>query len=143
MSEISQLDTLNHALDVGKTLPPQQKHDMDRYWQTQGHVLAHELMHTDWASGAQGPSGRYGHNQHVKDLTISSKDSKGTLKEGKAYRPHMAKILATWPQNTGDHTTRNANNFSLFITSQYVQEQLGGYPPWPIAGEEPTRPPYA
>lgn len=139
-----QTDTLNNALNVGRNLPNNQKFDMNRYWSTQGHIWAHELMHIDWVTGAQTPRWRYGHNAHVTDMSIQFRDTNGRVVRTSAYEPRAAKILARWPTNTGDYTIRNADNLALFMTSQYVQEQLGNqYPQYPLVTiPGPDRAPY-
>lgn len=135
--------SLNSVLSDSKNLPAAQKYDMARYWETQGHVWTHELMHIDWVTGAYGPHGRYGTNEHVTDMIIQFTDSAGRRRKRKAYGPEMAKILARWPTNTGDYTIRNADNLALFMTSQYVQSQLNNaYPQYPLVNvDRPDAPP--
>lgn len=135
--------SLNKALSDGKNMPAAQKYDMNRYWETQGHVWTHELMHIDWVTGAYGPHGRYGTNEHVTDMRIQFTDSNGRVRRRKAYGPESAKILARWPTNTGDYTIRNADNLALFMTSQYVQSQLdNAYPQYPLINvDRPDNPP--
>lgn len=138
--------TLDDQITDGKTMPAKDRYNMNRYWYSQGFTWAHELMHIDWVTGAFGPNGRYGNNQHVTDMIIQFTDSTGRSRAQRAYTPAMAKILARWPRNTGDYTIQNADNLALFMTSQYVQAQLGNaYPHFPLINVDqpdvpPTRP---
>lgn len=89
--------SLNSVISSGQTLPAAQKYNMDRYWNTQGHVFTHETMHIDWVTGASSGSARYGNNEHVTDMLIQFRDSNDNkLRTRKAYEPMNAKILARW-----------------------------------------------
>lgn len=136
--------SLDVMLDTSQNLPSDQKYDMSRYRGTQGATWAHESMHIDWVTGAYGADGRYGHNEHVQDLSVKFKKADGSTGTISAYGALGAKLLARWPRNTGDYVMKNAENLSLFMVSQYVQKRLGNkYPYLPVLTVgRPSAPPF-
>lgn len=94
---------------------------------SKGWVWFHELLHIDWATKANDQN-------HVKDIRFSMRDVDGKKKSFPATGALNNKILARNSQNTGFWTSRNADSYTAFALSRYVQSQIGGiYPHLPLA----------
>lgn len=88
----------------------------------------HELMHIDWATKATTGT------THVTDIRFSMRDVDGKKKPYPATGPLNNKILARNSQTPGFWTSRNADSYTSFALSRYVQSQIGGiYPHLPLA----------
>ncbi|KAI2626440.1 hypothetical protein GGR54DRAFT_590978 [Hypoxylon sp. NC1633] len=120
-----------------KSADPEDKADMENYCFSKGHVWYHELMHIDWASGADGTW-----DSHVTDIKFTMKDTNGKKKPFPATGPLNNKILARNAANVGTWTSQNADSYTIFALSTYVQSQIGIYPHLPLAPLKQINPRY-
>ncbi|XXH04960.1 hypothetical protein Hte_011384 [Hypoxylon texense] len=118
----------------GKSADTNTKANMDTYAFSQGWVWYHELMHIDWATKGTN------WETHVTDIKFVMKDDEGTSMVYPATGPMNNKILARNSKMPGFHTSRNADSFTSFALSRYVESQIGVYPHLPYAPFRKIRP---
>lgn len=123
--------TLDEKMVFASTaLPVSTYANMNNYYQNQGAVWYHQLLHVDWASTANTDS----NVDHITEIKLLVQTEKLAWKYLTAYGPKLVKVLARWGSDTGSWTQRNADSLTWYAMAKYVQNALGNvYPHLPLA----------